>query len=209
MADLLNVNPTRGTLLRLKDELKGVRTRHDLLDRKREVLIQELMSRLDKAEELEQESRDYFKAAQEAIQKARMRMGSDRIDWISLSPTVRFDVDVSVRTIMGLKIPSVEIDIHPSDNPPYGVSDTSAALDEAREKWLEVLRFLAGASDVFTSVWRLAMELRKTQRQVNALESTLIPRYKNTIQHIESRLEEDEREEIVIAKKVKEMGENG
>ncbi len=207
MADLLNVNPTRGTLLRLKDELEGVRTRHDLLDRKREVLIQELMSRLEKAENLEQESRDYFQAAHQAIQKARMRMGSDRIDWISLSPTVRFDVEVSVRTIMGLKIPSVEIDIQPSDTPPYGVSDTSAALDEAREKWIDVLRFLAGGSDIFTSVWRLAMELRKTQRQVNALESTLIPRYKNTIQHIESRLEEEEREEIVIAKKVKEMGE--
>ncbi len=208
MADLLNVNPTRGTLLRLKDELKGVRTRHDLLDRKREVLIQELMSRLEKAEDLEQESRDYFQAAHQAIQKARMRMGSDRIDWISLSPTVRFDVDVSARTIMGLKIPSVEIDIQPSDTPPYGVSDTSAALDEAREKWMDVLRFLADASDVFTSVWRLAMELRKTQRQVNALESTLIPRYRNTIRHIESRLEEEEREEIVIAKKVKEMGES-
>ncbi|MFW5637079.1 MAG: V-type ATP synthase subunit D [Thermodesulfobacteriota bacterium] len=206
MADLLNVNPTRGTLLRLKDELKGVRTRHDLLDRKREVLIQELMSRLEKAENLEQESRDYFQAAHQAIQKARMRMGSDRIDWISLSPTVRFDVDVSARTIMGLKIPSVEIDIQSSDTPPYGVSDTSAALDEAREKWMDVLRFLADASDIFTSVWRLAMELRKTQRQVNALESTLIPRYRNTIRHIESRLEEEEREEIVIAKKVKEMG---
>ncbi|MFW5854673.1 MAG: V-type ATP synthase subunit D [Thermodesulfobacteriota bacterium] len=206
MADLLNVNPTRGTLLRLKDELKGVRTRHDLLDRKREVLIQELMSRLEKAEDLEQESRDYFQAAHQAIQKARMRMGSDRIDWISLSPTVRFDVDVSARTIMGLKIPSVEIDIQSSDTPPYGVSDTSAALDEAREKWMDVLRFLADASDIFTSVWRLAMELRKTQRQVNALESTLIPRYRNTIRHIESRLEEEEREEIVIAKKVKEMG---
>ncbi|MFP4350893.1 MAG: V-type ATP synthase subunit D [Thermodesulfobacteriota bacterium] len=206
MADLLNVNPTRGTLLRLKDELKGVRTRHDLLDRKREVLIQELMSRLEKAEDLEQESRDYFQAAHQAIQKARMRMGSDRIDWISLSPTVRFDVDVSARTIMGLKIPSVEIDIQSSDTPPYGVSDTSAALDEAREKWMAVLRFLADASDIFTSVWRLAMELRKTQRQVNALESTLIPRYRNTIRHIESRLEEEEREEIVIAKKVKEMG---
>jgi V/A-type H+-transporting ATPase subunit D len=69
------------------------------------------------------------------------------------------------------------------------------------------LQFLAGASETFTSVWRLAMELRKIQRQVNALESTIIPRYRNTIDHIEERLEEEEREAVVHAKKVKEMQE--
>lgn len=205
MAELENVSPTRGNLLRLKDEFKGVRSRHELLDRKREVLIQELMSRLDAATRLEQQSREYFRAAHEAIQLARMRMGSDRIERISLSPTVGYNADVTVGTIMGLKIPSVNIEIQSSDTPPYGLGDTSAALDEAREKWIDVLHFLADASEVYTSVWRLAMELRKTQRQVNALESTIIPRYRTTIRRIENRLEEEEREEIVHARKVKEM----
>lgn len=201
---MLNVNPTRGNLLRLKDELEGIRTRHELLDRKREVLVQELMTRLDKAKKLQNENLEQFRAAHEAIQIARMRMGSDRIKWISLAPAARIELHVRIRTIMGLRVPVVNMDVQPI-SPPYGLSDTSAALDEAREQWMEVIRFLARACETYTSVWRLAMELRKTQRQVNALESTLMPRYRNTIGFIEERLEEEEREDIVHAKKVHEM----
>jgi len=203
MADMLDVNPTRGNLLDLKSTLKSMRTRHRLLDRKREILVRELMKRLDRARELESQSRDLFNAAHEAIQTARMRVGSDRIEWISLAPTVEFELSIEIRTIMGLRIPRVGLDLEPI-SPPYGVSDTSASLDEAREKWIEVLRFLAGSSEIFTSVWRLAMELRKTRRQVNALESAIIPRYENTIRLIAERLDEEEREEIVRAKKIKE-----
>ncbi len=203
MAEMLNVNPTRGNLLLLKDQLKGIGTRHDLLDRKREVMVQELMSRLDRAMALEKESLDLFRKAHEALLLARMRMGSDRIDWISLSPTARLDLNMKTHTIMGLKIPILQMEIEAID-PPYGMTETSASLDEAREKWMDVLSFLARASEVFISVWRLAVELRKVQRQVNALESTIMPRYKNTIAFIEDRLEEDEREDIVHAKKIKE-----
>lgn len=206
MADRLDVNPTRGNLLGLRKDLESIRTRHELLDRKREILIRDLQKRLDRAKELEEQSLDLFRAAHEAIQVARMRMGSDRIDWISLSPTVSFDLEIQFSTVMGLKIPAVSMDVEPI-TPPYGVSDTSASLDEAREKWTEVLRFLAGASETFTSVWRLANELSKTRRQVNALEATVIPRYERTIRFIEERLEEEEREEIVRSRKIKEMGE--
>ena len=203
MADMLDVNPTKGNLLRLKKDLEGIRTRHQLLDRKREILVQEVIRRLDKAKELEAQMHERFRAAHESIQLARMRMGSDRIEWISLSPTVHFDVDVSFFTIMGLRIPSVELDIEPI-TPPYGLCDTSASLDEAREKWMDLLRFLGEESETFSSLWRLAMELRKTRRQVNALEYTMIPRYENTIRYIGERLEEGEREDVVHARKVKE-----
>lgn len=204
MAEVLDVNPTRGNLLRLKHDLASIRTRHDLLERNREILVQELMKRLDKARELEEESRDRFQAAHESIQVARMRVGSDRIDWISLSPTVQYSLEIEINTIMGLRIPTVEMEMHPITLP-YGLSDTSASLDEAREKWIEVLRFLSEDSETFTSVWRLAIELRKTRRQVNALKTTIIPRYENTVRSIEERLEEEEREEIVRSKKIREL----
>lgn len=204
MAETLNVNPTKGTLLRLQDELIGIQRQHDLLDRKREVLVRELMQRLQEAEALEEQSLAVFGAAHEALQVARMRMGSENIEWVSFSPTARCEFDVEVRSIMGLQIPELTMAIT-EFTPPYGLGDTSATLDEAREKWLEVLRFLSEAADAYSAVWRLAMEIRKTRRQVNALEFTIIPRYRNTIAQIESRLEEDEREEIVRAKKIQEM----
>lgn len=205
MAEMLDVNPTRGNLLTLQDDLKSMRTRYRLLDRKREVLIRELMERLERARELESEREERIKRAHRALQLARMRMGADRIEWISLTPTARANTRAQLSTIMGLSIPSVRLEVEPIV-PPYGMADTSAALDEARERWIEVMQFLSEASEVLISVWRIASELRKTQRQVNALAHTIVPKYERTIAYIQERLEEDEREDIVHAKKVKEMG---
>lgn len=202
MADVMDVNPTRGNLLRLKSELADTRTRHDLLDRKREVLVHELMDRLDEAERLENKNHDLFQAAHEALHNARMRMGKDRVDWISLCPTVTIKVRRHNRSVMGLPLPGVDIEIQ-RDTPPYGLNDTSSTLDEAREQWIEVLRFLSNAAETMVGVWRIAMELRKTQRQVKALETVRIPRYEATVQHIAEHLEEAEREDIVTTRKIR------
>jgi len=204
MAETLNVNPTKGTLLRLQDELESIRSQHELLDRKREVLVRELMQRVKQAEKLERKSLEKFRAAHEALQVARMRMGRQKIEWVSFAPTARSTVAVETHSIMGLRVPELNMEIT-EFNPPYGLGGTSASLDEARRRWMDVLRFLSAASAAFTAVWRLTAELRKTRRQVNALEFTIIPRYRNTIARIESRLEEDEREEIVRAKKIQQM----
>lgn len=206
MPEILDVSPTRGTLLRLQDELEDMRDRYDLLERKREVLIRELMARIEKVKSLEEEMSDYFTAAHEATRVARMNMGTSKIDWVSLAPMIEYDVSIQTQTIMGLKIPQVDIGIE-AYLPPYGLGDTQASLDEARERWLEVIKFLKDAASPLASIWRIANEVRKTKRQVNALESTIIPRYENTIAFIEDSLEEDEREDIIHAKKVKEMQE--
>jgi V/A-type H+-transporting ATPase subunit D len=203
MSDRLDVSPTRGTMLRLRAQLEDIRSRHGLLDRKRRVLIRELMSRLDEASRREQEGRDALGVAHQAMEQARMRMGSDRVDSISLEPTARVNVQLYTRTLMGVRIPRVQTQIDPLALP-YGLSDTSAALDEACARWRAVVRWLGAAAEVSAAVWRIATELRKTQRQVNALESTVIPRFEATIAAIEERLEEDEREDLIHASKIKE-----
>jgi V/A-type H+-transporting ATPase subunit D len=208
VAELLDVSPTHGNLLELQDTLRSIRGRHDLLDRKREVLVRELMDRLEKASELEERLLECVRDAHQAMQIARMRMGSEAIGWIALSPTAELEVSLSARSIMGVKVSTAHLEIRPI-SPPYGMGDTSAALDEARERWLEILRFLSDAAETFTAVWRLAREVRKTRRQVNALELDLIPRYENTVRFIEQRLEEQEREDLVHAKKVQEMQAGG
>ncbi len=202
MADRLDVSPTQGNLLRLQEELEQIRRGHDLLDRKQEVLIQKLMEMITEAEAVEEEAQDRFQAAHEAMRKARMRMGADRLRWISLASGVEISTKVRTRSIMGARVPVVQVDIKPQDLP-YGLGDTTAALDEARERWLEVARLLGQLTEMTITVWRLAMELRKTHRRVNALESTMIPQYENAVSYIEQVLEEEDREDIVRAKKVK------
>ena len=202
MADRLEVSPTRGNLLRLERALVDIRSRHDLLDRKRTVLVQELMSRIGQIDALEDEMRTRFRDAHAATWRARMQLGADHLVQASLSPENNVEVRVEVSSIMGVQVPQVAIDVKDS-NPPYGMASTSPALDEAREQWIDVLHFLETMIEMISAIWRLATELRKTQRQVNALESTVIPRYEVSIDYIEQRLEEQDREQIVHAKKVK------
>ena len=103
---------------------------------------------------------------------------------------------------MGVPVPLVQMDVTPLPLP-YSLGDTSAALDEARARWLDVAELLGHLAEIATAVWRLAAELQKTQRRVNALEDVLIPQYEATLQYIAGVLEEQERDAFVVAKRVK------
>jgi V/A-type H+-transporting ATPase subunit D len=201
---VLDVSPTRGNLLRLQEQVEQLHEGHDLLYRKREVLIRELFDMLADAEHIQQEAEDVFRHAHEAIRQARLQMGMDRLHWITLAPGARVSVQVRERLIMG--VVGYLVDLHVETLPiPYGPADTSVAIDEARERWLEVTRLLGELAETVLTSWRLAVELKKTQRRVNALEDIIIPRYESTLERIAAALEEEEREEIVRAKKVKAM----
>lgn len=202
MSDQMNVAPTQGNLLRLQDELEQVQNGHDLLDRKREVLIQRLIEALAEAERVKQEARERFRTAHNALRRARMRMGTRRVQEITLNPTAEVAVQVDTRSIMGARVPVIHIEVKP-DDPPYGPGDTSATLDRARQLWLELLEYLRELAEKVATVWRLALELRKTQRRVNALETIIIPQYKNSISAIEQTLAEAGREDIIRTKKIK------
>jgi V/A-type H+-transporting ATPase subunit D len=192
MPQRLDVSPTRGNLFRTREGLERIRQGHDLLDRKREVLTRELFDMIADAESVEQEARERFRAAYEAIIEARMDIGVDRLRWISLAPSAKINVTVRERSIMGVIAALVEVDI---------------SLDETRQRWLRAARLLGRLAETTVTVWRLAIELRKTERRVNALEDITIPRYEATVRYISDVLEEQEREEIVDAKKVKRLRE--
>ena len=103
---------------------------------------------------------------------------------------------------MGVPIPVVRAHGEPPEMP-YSLGDTMATLDEASTAFRQVLEHIPELSESMTSVWRLARELHKTQRRVNALEHIFIPDYKDTVSFIESALEEREREETFRLKRLK------
>ena len=86
---------------------------------------------------------------------------------------------------------------------PYSLGDTKATLDEASAAFRKVLERVPELSELVTSVWRLAGELRKTLRRVNALQHIFIPDYEETVLFIKSALEEREREETFRLKWLK------
>ena len=198
----ISVPPTRTNLIRLKKELRFAREGYEILDRKREALTTELVSVAKEADAVQKEVWALLQTAYDAMEKARLVMGSDHVEWASLAVNKTVDVHLRLRGIMGVAIPQIEA----RGEPPkllYSPGDTAAVLDEASTSFREVLARIPQLAMLTATVWRLANELRKTQRRVNALQHIFIPQYQDTITFIVSSLEEREREETFRLKWLK------
>ncbi len=198
----INIAPTRSNLIRVKKDLQFAREGYEILDRKREVLTTELVRVAHEAEVLQQEVWKLLIPAYRALEQARLTLGSDHVEWAALAANKTVDVSLKFRGIMGVAIPVIEAAGEPHERL-YSLGDTNAALDEATAAFREVLIRMPQLSMLVTTVWRLAGELRKTQRRVNALQHIFIPNYEATVAFIVSSLEEREREETFRLKWLK------
>jgi len=198
----INVAPTRMNLIRIKNELRFAREGYEILDRKREVLTTELVRVAHEADVIQKEVWKLLETAYGALEQARLTMGSDHVEWAALAASKTVDVHLKLRGIMGVAIPVIEAR---GDLPKmlYSLSGTTASLDEASAAFREVVVKVPQLSMLVTAVWRLAGELRKTQRRVNALQHIFIPQYEETVAFIVSSLEEREREETFRLKWLK------
>ncbi len=199
---VLNIAPTRSNLIRIKKELQFAREGYEILDRKREVLTTELVRVAHEADVLQKEVWKILETAYRALEKAQLTLGSDRVEWAALAANKTVDVHLKLRGIMGVAIPVIEARGEP-EKMLYSLSGTNALLDEASAAFREVLIKTPQLSMLVTTVWRLAGELRKTQRRVNALQHIFIPAYEETVAFIISSLEEREREETFRLKWLK------
>jgi len=103
---------------------------------------------------------------------------------------------------MGVILPVVETEF--TEHPPYySPMGTSFWIDNSIKFFREALELLGKLSELKISVLRLANEVKKTIRKVNALEKIAIPDLKEAVRYIESRLEENERDMFILMRMVK------
>jgi V/A-type H+/Na+-transporting ATPase subunit D len=198
----LNIAPTKSNLLILKRQLIFAEEGYDLLEQKRQILIFELMSRLNRAVEAEQNAYEALRQAFAALREAQLDSGSEVIDRAALAVNMDHQVDISDQHLMGMKIPHMTVRTEPV-GVQFGVGGTSASTDVAMSRFVELLPLLAELAELENAVMRLAQELRKTQRRCNALSKIFMPDYRETINYIMGSLEERERESFVILKMIR------
>lgn len=198
----LRVAPTRSNLLRIRESLQFAREGHEILDKKREVLTTELMHVAHDAATVQAQVWDLLAEAYQALEMARLAMGRERLEWTALAVNETVEVEITPHSVMGVVVPSVEAHGEPPEVS-YGLGDTSVVLDDAVIRFRRVLEQIPTLAELMTTVLRLASELQKTQRRVNALQHIFIPQYEETVAHIESVLEEREREETFRLKRLK------
>ncbi len=187
----LKVPPTKSALLVLKRQVIFLRQGHDMLERKRELLTRLVYERLAQYRTLRGEARQALQEAYHWLGITHMRMGSQmlRQSTLGLKPAIR--VRILPRSSIGVEYPAVTAEHLPLQ--PVGLMWTDASFDEARTRLAGLAVLLAQLGEAETALWRLLAEQRKMQKRVNALKYNIIPAYEHTIRHIESTLEEEER----------------
>ena len=206
MAEILqNVKPTRMELLKLRKRIKLADKGHRLLKEKRDALISEFMVVIKEYREARKNVEENLKIAFYNLFMAEVLLGSRDIEQIAGITLRDIDLDFTTKNIMGVSVPIMKIDnlVRRINERGYGFLSTNAKLDDAAKKFEESLSVIVRLAEVEESVRRIAQEVEKTKRRVNALEYIVIPRLKATIKHIEMRMEEIERESFMRLKKIK------
>ncbi len=201
MAGEDTVFPTKGNLLAGKKSLHLAKVGYDLLDRKRNILIREMMTLIDKASDVRGDIDRTYKQAYIALQRANITLGI--CDEIANSVSEENGVSVQYRSVMGVELPTVTIDCPEAPPPIYSMADTNSQLDYAYLCFHQVKMLTVKLAEVENSIYRLAQAIKKTQSRANALENIVIPKFNKTTKYISESLEEKEREDFSRLKVIK------
>ena len=196
----MSVIPTKGNLLNIKKSLGLATLGYSLLDRKRNILIREMMALIDDAKAIRGEIEETYKEAYLALQNANITLGI--CENAAKAVPVETGVHITYRSVMGVEIPKVKL--HPNPiKPYYGFQSTNAALDNAYVQFQKVKQLTATLAEIENSVYRLANAIKKTQKRANALKNIIIPRFEADSKFIADALEEKEREDFSRLKIIK------
>ncbi len=199
------VLPTKGNLLAAKRSRELALTGFELMDRKRNILIREIMGLIDEASEIQSQIDQVFSEAYGALQLANISLG--KCDKIAEAVPLDNTLSLRHRSVMGVDIASVSYEEQPL-RLTYGFVDTNSALDNAYIKFNRAKQLIRRLAEVENAIYRLAYAIRKTQKRANALSNIVIPDLNNTIKGITEVLEEKEREEFVRLKVIKAQSKN-
>lgn len=200
--------PTKIELIRIKRSLKVAKMVHKILDDKREVLLKRIDEMIEEANKAREDIWAPLETIYSAVFDAYMSLGTGTLESIAMLTPSGMEVDVNIRRIVDVKVPTLQVSTKNLESLSYGFADTNASVDKAAKLIKNVLPGICKAAEFENAIFSLAKELERTQRLINALEYVIMPQYENSIRFITATLEEREREEFVRLKKVKIVLEN-
>ena len=187
------VFPTKGNLIATKKSLSLANLGYDLLDRKRNILIREMMLLVEQAKSLHGEIEKTYSDAYAALQRANITLGV--IEELSQGTGIENGIHITYRSVMGVDIPQVSYSSTLKQSQ-YGLLSSNSQFDVAYMSFNRAKELTVVLAEVENSVYRLANAIKTTQRRANALKNINIPRFEETVRFITNALEEKEREEF-------------
>lgn len=197
--------PTKANLFKAQHDLRFATEGYELLNQKRDVLVMELMSVSASFMDAEERLREKMGGAFEAFVPAYLASGQDTMKRVFSSSRSDLSLEVRERSVMGTSVPQVGIE-QGGDALFTGLLDATPAMDAAVSSMGDVMASLVQYIETVATIWRLATEIEKTQRRVNAIENVFIPESQAAVTWIKSVMEENEREELFKRQLLKRKG---
>ncbi|HIT68283.1 MAG TPA: V-type ATP synthase subunit D [Candidatus Aphodomonas merdavium] len=204
---VLQVNPTRMELTRLKKRLATARRGHKLLKDKRDEMVRQFIALIRRNQQLRKEVEQELSGALRSFAFACAVMEPVALEAAVLYPAREARLEISQRNVMSVKVPVIRIREGSLSDAvmSYGMAETSAQLDDSIAALADVLPKLVELAEIESTCNLLADEIEKTRRRVNALEYVMIPEHEETIRYISMKLDENERGAQTRLMKVKDM----
>ena len=202
------INPTRMELTRQKKKLATATRGHKLLKDKRDELMRQFLDLVRENKALRQKVEAGLAAANKNFVLAKAATSDQVLNTALLAPRQEVSLDTETRNVMSVEIPVFRCKTRtadPADIYSYGFAFTSSDLDGAVRSLAELLPDMLRLAEVKESCQRMAAEIEKTRRRVNALEHVMIPAAQEKIKYISMKLDENERSTQIRLMKVKDM----
>lgn len=198
------VSATKIELIKIRRSMQVAKMVHKILDDKREVLLKKIDEMIEEANKARGDIWSPLGEIYTAVYDAYMSLGTATLESVSDSTPSIMEVDVNVRRIVDVKIPTLQVRTKEGGQDlSYGFVETNASVDKASKLIKNMLPKVCKAAEYENAIFSLAKELERTQKLINALEFVIIPQYEGAVAFIRATLEEREREEFVRLKKVK------
>ncbi len=201
----LNVKPTRMELSNLKKKKKTAVRGHKLMKDKRDEMVRRFIIYIRRNRELREEVEKKLAGAMQSFVLARATMSSEAVEEALSYPARPAEIEVSSQHVLSVVVPKLDLKDTGVSDLPYGMATTSAELDEAVQAFSALLPLLIELAEVEKICNRLADEIEKTRRRVNALEYVMIPQFDAAIHTITMKLDENERGNLTRLMKTKDM----
>jgi len=201
----LQYKPTRMELSNLKKRRVVAVRGHKMMKDKRDEMVRRFIIYVRRNKELREEVERELAKAMQAFVLARASMGNEAVEEALAYPARPAKVQVEKEYVLSIQVPKLTMDEMGEFQYPYGFATTSSELDGAVQAFSDLLPKLLELAEVEKTCNRLADEIEKTRRRVNALEYVMIPQFTEAIRQIKMKLDENERGNQTRLMKTKEM----
>lgn len=198
-------SPTRTELLTKKSQIKLAAQGAELLRGKREALVREFLNEIRSFKSERDSMLRTLTDAAHSLMRTLSIDGPEAVASAGLAARRSLEVGVEERNIWGTRVAEVtsEFAVRAPQDRGYSVVGTSARVDETVERFEATVELVLKVAPKQQKLARLAEEIRKTSRRVNALEQRLLPSLNEQLGYIRSVLDQREREDVFRLKRIK------